>query len=210
MRSRLVVAVCLVAASARADLVTLRQGPPVRGTVVSVDEKSLTIKTDSQLRVIDRSAVRKVEFGDVLVTGIRGREYVNADYRVRLAAPPEWVYRTEPGMDVTAVKGNVFLGMKGIALADAPEDAVIRGSIGGMKATVQGASFGEPQPTTWAGSSAKKVSVKSKDVEGFVLYPQIPGHVVMMLFIARGPGPHSEELARAASDWEKGFRIVGE
>src|SRR5262249_35657956 len=107
-----------VSSPTRADLITPKKGPPFKGTVVAIDEKSVTVKTESETRVIERSSLRKIEFGDVAVTGIQGREYVNAEYGLRLSIPDRWTPGNEGGVDFTARRGSCSFLVKGLPGGD--------------------------------------------------------------------------------------------
>lgn len=189
-----------------ADVVTPVSGPAFRCKVISVDEKSVTAKTDSETRVLDRASVRKIEFGDVLLTGWNGREYVNADYRVSVTLPAGWTSDPAPGFDMGASSSGrfVFL-MKGINFEAGSGDA-IKGAIGGMRATVPDALFSEAVDTTWAGVKAKRVSLKAPTNEGFIIFPTRPGFTVMILVV--GKTGSSAAVAAKAAEWEKTFRFL--
>lgn len=194
-------------AAVRGDVVTLKDGPPVAGEVVAVSKKTVTVKTKKETRVIPRSAVVRVDFGTDLVTGIVGKVYTNADYRIRLTAPEGWSFSEQPGLDVAAQKGNGVLFVKALP-SEGPslEEGMIRGAIGGMVANVPDAKADPTEEISWAGGKARRVKVHSSQMEMVIVFIHRPGHMLML-----GLGIPPAEVAQLAAmlpDWEKGFQAV--
>ncbi len=193
--------------AAAGDVVTLREGPPVAGEVVSVNKKSVTVKTRTETRVIPRSSVVRVEFGTNLVTGLTGNVYTNADFRIRLTAPEGWSFSQQPGLDIAAEKGNGVLFLKALP-SEGPslEEGMIRGAIGGMLANVPDAKADSTEEITWAGEKARRIKVHSAQMEMVIVFIHRPGHMVML-----GLGIPPAEVARLASmlpEWEKAYQVV--
>jgi hypothetical protein len=197
----------LAAGGALADVVTVKDGPAVAGSVVSVDRKSVTVKTKSQTRVIPRSSVLRVDFGTDLITGLAGNSYTNADYRVRLTAPAGWSFSEQPGLDISAQKGNGVLFLKAIPSAGPSlEEGMIQGAIGGMLANVPDAKTDPTEEIKWGGLAARKVKVHSAQLEMVIVFIHRPGHMVML-----GLGVPPAEVATLPpmiADWEKGFQTI--
>lgn len=199
--------VAFAAGIAFGDVVMLKEGPPVTGDVVSVDRKSVVVKSKSETRVIPRRAVARVEFGTSLVTGLEGNVYTNADYRVRLTAPSGWTFSRQPGLDITAEQGNGVLFLKALPNeGTALEEGMIKGAIGGMLANVPDAQAEASVETRWAGLPARKVAVHSSKLEMVIFFLQRRNSMVMI-----GLGVPPEEVSRLAAMiplWEKSFQAI--
>ena len=209
-RTRWVLFAAAIGASAvmaLADVITPRNGPAFRGTVSSIDEKSVTVKTGSETRVMDRGSVRRIEFGDALITGLNGREYINADYRARVLVPEGWSVGTQSGFDLVATKQGFAFLLKGLNF-DPKQGDLMKGAIGGMKTAIPDAVFSEPEDTRWAGEKAKKVTVKSSKIEGVLIVPPHSGYMLLILIVG-DPG-RAAQVPAAAAEWEKQFRFLPE
>ena len=195
--------------AARGDVVTLKNGPPVAGEILSVNKKTVTVRTGTETRVIPRSAVVRVDFGTDLVTGIAANVYTNAEYRIRLTAPEGWTFSEQPGLDVAAQKGNGVLFVKALPSEGASlEEGMIRGAIGGMLANVPDAKADATEEISWAGGKARRIKVHSVQMEMVIIFIHRPGHMLML-----GLGVPPAEVAQLASmlpEWEKAYRVVPE
>ena len=69
----------LLAAVASADLVTLKNGTRIEGTVVSMNADTGFVKSEAATQTINRAAARAIEFGHVLVTGVHEGTCTNND-----------------------------------------------------------------------------------------------------------------------------------
>jgi hypothetical protein len=209
--SRLNAAVLLAlfaAANLCGDVITPKKGPPFRGTVVSIDEKSVTVKTESETRVIERSAIRKIELGDALMTGMQGQEYTNADYRLRVSMPPGWAQVAQEASDFAARKSPCSVTFKGLSADESVAgEVVIKGAINGMKTNVPGSEFSNLVDTTFSGIEFRRSSLKAPTVSGVTLFCPRGRYVMMFLTL-------SESKARSAeaclADWENKIRFVEE
>ena len=195
----------LFAATLYADVITPKQGAPFKGTVVSMDEKSVTIRTETETRVIDRSAVRKIELGDVLMTGMQGREYANADYRMRISVPAGWAVLPRGG-ELAARKAACSFVFQGMTAGDSEVvDAQVTGAINGMKGSVPGSEFSALVDTTFSGIQFRRASIKAPSGTGVVLFHARGSHLLMFLILSESKERPAESCL---AEWDTKIRLV--
>jgi hypothetical protein len=197
----------LLAATLSADVVTLKSGSPLMGTVVSVNSKSVTLKTARDTRVLPRSDVVRIDFGTNLVTGIDGDVYTNASYGLKMKAPTGWNFSMQPGLDVTATNGIGVLFVKALPSEGSElEEGMIKGAIGGMLANVPDAHADTSEEITWGGRKCKKVDVHASSLEMTIIFVKLPTHFLMVGFGV--PPDQAVRLPGILPQWEKGFQII--
>jgi len=211
MTIRLLPLTCaLLAAAASADLLTLKNGSRIEGTVVAVNAESVLVKSEVASQTIDRAAVRSIEFGRVLLTGIDGSTYTNKDYRARFVAPAGWAIYAEPGLDFMAKKGDWVAFSRSLPLNGMQDGgtSMLKGAIAGMVSSIPGSTPGAPEETKWGSLTATRVVMDSPQAKMLVLFIHFPEHFVMF---AVGASPTEYEAAvQTLKDWEKGFSLVSD
>ncbi len=209
MRLKIVIVAGLfLTGSLCADVITPKKGAPFKGTVVSMDEKSVTVKTEDETRVIERSAIRKIEFGDVLMTGLQGREYTNADYRLRISVPQSWTPMSKGQGEFAARKNACSFTLQGLTAGDmVVADKQILGAINGMKSSVPGSEFTNLVDATFSGIPFRRTSVKSPSLDGVVLFATRGSHLVMFLALSESKAQAAESCL---ADWDGKIRFVEE
>ena len=197
-----------VSSLSSADVITPKKGAPFKGTVVAIDEKSVTVKTESETRVIERSSLRRIEFGDAPMTGIQGREYSNAEYGLRLSIPDRWTAGQGGGGDFTARRGNCSFFVKGLPGGDeGNSETLIKGAIAGMKTSVAGSEFGPVEDSSFSGIAFRATSLKAPSAGGKVFFHVRQPYLVMILVLSEDP---AKPYASCLADWDGKIRFVEE
>jgi hypothetical protein len=204
----ILIAVLGASSPSRADVITPKKGAPFKGTVVAIDEKSVTVKTESETRVIERSSLRRIEFGDAAVTGIQGREYANAEYGLRLSIPDRWSPGQGGGGDFAARRGPCSFLVKGLPGGDeSNSETMIKGAIAGMKTSVSGSEFGPLEDSSFSGIAFRSTSLKAPNAGGKVFFHVRQPYIVMILVLSDDP---AKPQASCLADWDGKIRFVEE
>lgn len=200
----------LVAATSTADMVTLKNGTQTQGAVVSVDAAFVIVESEVGTQKLNRSAVRSIEFGQVLVTGIKDSTFTSKEGRIRFVAPEGWALYKEPGLDFAAKKSQWFVMSRSLPLEGAPDggESLIKGAIAGMASNMAEATAGEPRSVTWGAQKATRVDISSPQMMLAVVFLHLPQHFV--LFAAGAPPDEFAGSAAVLSEWEKGFSLIPE
>jgi len=203
-------AVVLLAGVAAADLVTLKNGSKTTGTVVSVNASVVVVKSEVGRQKFKRDAVRSIEFGDAVVTGIVDQTFTSKELRARFVAPEGWAMYKEPGVDFAAKRGNWIALARLLPLAGLQDGGVslIGGAVAGMTSNLPDSTTGEPQPCTWAGQKATRVDITSPQIYLAAYFLHMPDNVVMFA-VGAPTAEYSAETVDAALDaWEQGFALI--